>query len=90
MKLTNETYYLGEDLVIEIISEPQHDDPLMDEIGLVIMDGETKTEGAEEGSDEEYTHHIKEAIPFKNPENLRLVQMGLELIHLALLREEEE
>lgn len=90
MELKNETYYIGEELVIDLIAEPQHENPLMDNIGLIIMDSEERTEGAEEGSEEEYSHHIKETIVFKNPENLRLVQLALEIIDIALSNEEEE
>ena len=86
----NERYHLGEDLVIDVKTSKEEEDPMMKGPGLVIMGPEEKTEGAAEGSDEEYSHAVRDSIEFKNPENLELAQMGIELLNKAINDEQEE
>ena len=89
MEEHTERYFLTDDLVIDVITEAEGDHDLVSGFGLLILGGEEKNEGAEEGSDEEYSHPVKDTICFKDKDNLKMAQMGLELLNTALDNERE-
>lgn len=85
METKNERYVFGEKLAIDVVAT-RRDDLMMKGIGLIIMSGEKKTSGEREP---EYAHDVKEILIFKDSYNLKLAQIGLELLQRAIFDEEE-
>ena len=90
METKDERYFLGDDIAIEVIDTPNQENFPMKGFGVIFMSGEEKTECAKHGSDEEYSHKIYGHIEFKNKENLKLFQMGAELMQMEIINEDEE